>query len=565
MSVLKSVFKSRPASKPVDLAAKRNVSGGSRSFRSVIKTVVQGVQAAFGYKSATTAMTGGSPATPGSGESHMKWTRERLVAHARQLSRDNLLYSGPIDRQVGYIIGNGFQLQAKTADKKWNALAESLWADFWRRPDVVGVFSGRAIEQLVCKELLTCGDVGILLTDELRLQIFESEQIKGRTFGSDGIERDQRTGKVTGYWVTMYGQDGQPVLAQARKVNVEHFLFISKPDRPSSIRAVPPGQASFPMLDRINDMCDSEAAAAQLLARVVLSVTRAGGSAAAYATSEDDPSKAGIDTAQLTTRITELDHSLIYNGEPGDEIKGIDRNIPGKDFTASVTMFLRLLGMSIGLPLEVMLLDWTKSNYSQSRAVLEQAAVTFRGWQLLIEEGFHQRVYRWFVDQSIANNVLPTIDDRYAHEWIKPNVPWIDQKKEAEAKGGMIDRGFTSLSQVTKSLGQDREELLVTLEREADDAAAIAKRLEEKHGRPFAWEPFAGKASSVNAAKDQAEQEAGEKPPPGDDDEEVDEDEEAEAKAKLPVRIVKQVLARDDKGRIDKWVETPEYQNGEGE
>src|SRR5262245_32775920 len=377
-----------PARTPADSrpGTARRLPGSPSRGHLIELTKSKGLYSAFGYYSARVADREGRAPTAGSADAHALLDRERLIHQSRDFRRNNGIYDGMIDRAATYIVGNGFSLQAKTGDPEWNRKAEAYFKAFWRRPEIRGVLSGRGVEQMVCEELLSCGDVGVLKTDQGKLQIFEAEQIVGPGLKDDGIKKDS-FGKPLKYTVAPWGKSGGPQLSKARGYAPDAFLFIAKLRRPSASRGVPPAQASFPMLHRINDACDSEAIAMQMLARIALSITRPGAAALAFQTSSEDDTKSADSLAgDFASRIHEIDQAIIFHGEPGDEIKGVERNIPGKDFPQSVTMFLRLLGVPLGLPLELILLDWTKSNYSQSRAVLLQAFTTFMKWQGLLEE-----------------------------------------------------------------------------------------------------------------------------------------------------------------------------------
>jgi lambda family phage portal protein len=561
----KTKAKAAPGAPPLPKAGRYAPSGA----RTLDISSWKGGYTQLGYKAATAAIRDGRVAMGGSGDQHMRYQREQLVHQSREFIRDNGLYRGMIDRATSYIVGNGFTLQASTSDREWNALVEKWWRKvFWRKPEIRGVLSGRRTEKQVCRELLTCGDVAAIKVKGGKLQLVESEQIVGPGLKDDGL-RKNRAGTITGFYLANYTKDGYVRPADATVYGVEDVLFMSDPERPSAARAVPPAQASFPMLHRINDVCDSEAAAWQILSKWAISINRAGGAAGAVGISKDE---VGLDAeGKLTTRVTELDYATIFSGEPGEDVKGIDRNIPGKDFPASITMFLRLLGLPLGLPLEIILLDWTKSNYSQSRAVLEQAYTTFQGWQGIIEEDFLDPTYEWAVPIAIATGELraPKLaegEDLFAHEWIKPTFPWIDQLAEADAKGAMLDRGFTTLASVVKSTGKDLEDIWIAREREAERALEISARLKAKYGVEVPYQVFFG----IEHSKDAIDRKDGESDKAAKEPSSTEGDQEAKAAPVAaapppprPVRVVKRVLARDDKGRIDQWSETPEY--GEGD
>jgi lambda family phage portal protein len=492
---------------------------------------LKGAYSALGYHAVRVATREGRLGTAASGDAHAKYDRLKLLDLSREFFRDNAIYGGMISKAAENIAGSGFGLQAKTGSPEWNSQAESIWRGWWNEqsPEIKGLQSGPAVEEMVARELLLCGDVGAIKTDRGLLQLIEAEQIRGPGLMDDGIVKDS-VGAPEQFYVAPYLSQisGAPSVSSAKKVGRADFLFIVKPERPSSIRGVPPAQAAFSMLHRVNDVCDAEALAWQLLSRMAVSITRAGGANLAYQETEDDDTK--DQTADLASRVHYVDGGLIFHGEPGEEVKGIDRNIPGKDFTASLTTFLRLLGLPLGLPLEFILLDWTKSNYSQARAILEQAHASFAKWQALLEFGFHRPAYAWRISRAITAGELKPREDWNAHEWIKPRFPWIDQLKEAQAMGTQIERSFATQAQVLKSQGLDREEVLTQRETEVQDAIERAKKIEKKTGEKVPWQIFAGLPVSVSPAA---------APQPGDDKEENESDREEKKDDKGASQVVR--------------------------
>ncbi len=475
----------------------------------------RGYYTQFGYKSDTIANREGRTAVNAAGHKHQENRRERLIGQSRDFLRNNGIYRGMIERSVSYIVANGFKLSMQTENEKYNKQVEKLWKKFWKRPEIRGILSGRRVEKMVCREILVAGDTGVIKTEERKLQLIEAEQIKGKNNREQGIETDSN-GKPKKFLISPYGRGGRVQTSKAEPIDEQDFLFITNPDRPSAIRSVPPCQATFPMLHRINDVVDAEAIAMQMLSRIALSFNRKGGGFLGYEESRDDTDKTGDDKdGDLATRISELDYALIFHGEPGDEIKGVDRNIPGKNFTETLTMFLRLLGLPLGIPLEVILLDWTKSNYSQSRAVLEQAYQSFLGWQLLLEDFFHIPTFEWALGLAIAKEEIRpprSVSDPLAHEWIKPTFPWVDQLKEAQAYGLKLDRSLTTHDQVLKTLNLDRTDILPARKREIIEAIKTAQDIEKQTKVLPPWETFAGldpnpKGSTNNGSQDKDDDE----------------------------------------------------------
>lgn len=425
------------------------------------------------------------------------YDRVKLVEFSRQFYAENAIYAGMISRASGYIVGNGFELQARTEDDDWNKSAESLWREFWRAPEIKNVNSGRQIERIICQELLITGESFVLLLDKGQIQVIESEQIS-RTYQDDGIDVDAY-GRPVRFYVAPYS-GGRVDTARAKATPSEFVIYATKTDRPAVLRAKPPCQSAFSMLHRINDVINSEAAAWQLLSRFAMAVLRSGGAELAFNESIADDSKAS-GNGDMANRIHETDYALIYHGEPGEDVKGIDRNIPGQNFSESVVMFMRLLGLPLGLPLEIILLDWTKSNYSQSRAVLEQAYQTFLGWQYLLEDRFYKKLYQWKLNEWVANGELKPRADQNAHEWIKPTFPWIDQYKEAQAYALRLDRSLVTHSMACKSIGMERKDVVDIRQSEIEDAITRAADIKARTGQDVPWQIFAGLEHDANAGE----------------------------------------------------------------
>ena len=460
---------------------------------------------ALGFRSASVAEREGRGYSQGSGDAHSRYARPRLINQSRDFYRNNLIYKGMVDRAVSYIVGSGFGLQVKTDNGNFNKKVENLWNSWNKKPEIRGLLLGFEVAQMFVRECILCGDIGAIKTNKGVIQLTEAEQINGNR-SVTGIEKNM-FGSPVRYWVAPYNDQGYLNTKSARPIPPENFLFMTNTDRPSSTRGVPACQSSFPMLHRINDSCDSEAIGMQLLSRLPVSVTREEGDQRAFVESKVDTSKSETE-GQLGMRLVELEYALMFQARPGEKIEGIDHNIPGKNFVESVKIFLRLMGLPLGMPLEIILLDWTNSNYSQSRAVLEQAYQTFMIWQNKLDGFYYSPLFDWKLSQWKNANLLGNRKD-IPYSWIKPTFPWIDQLKETQAKGMMIDRALMTHGEACKSRGQDREEVCEIRVKEVRDSIDRAKKIKADIGVDVDWKLFAGlsavKGTNAKAAKKPAD------------------------------------------------------------
>ncbi len=455
----------------------------------------------LGYRAAQIARTGGRAVAPaGSGDYHLRYDRDILVRQSQEFMRDNGLYEGVVNRAVDNIIGAGFTHQARTDDAALNSKIETLWREeFANDPEVRGMDSWYECERLALCQIFVDGDVAALKTTSGQIQMLDSERITSirRNYFDrrveDGVELNA-VGKPIAFWIADYDKFGYIQKAGAIRYSADDCLFMANRKRISQTRGVPVMTSNFPMFHRINDICDSEAIAWQMLARMALSVNRK--DAEVKATLRSGPgANAGASTVPplAQDRIQEFDYGMIFHAEPGEEIKGIERNLPGSDFPQSITMFIRLLGLPVGFPLELILLDWSKTNYSSARAALEQAFRMFNTWQQRLKARWHTPIYRWKLQQWIDEKRIPDKSDIFKHEWIAPSFPWIDQLKEALAWGERIDRGLATLQQACKSLNQDREEWLTQRKREINEAITAADEINKKNpDAKVPWQIFAG-------------------------------------------------------------------------
>ena len=456
----------------------------------IIEDLRKGFYTSLGYRSARVATREGRSYTSYPGYRHDERDRKSLIAQSRDFMRNNPIYKGMINRAVGYIVGNGFELQVNSNSANTNNKIEGLWRDWLKRPEIRNILSGSETGRMVCREVMVAGDTAALLTDKALIQIFEAEQIAGKTTRNNGIEKDRYGGPKI--FNLSEWKSNRVDTQNATKVDAKNVLYIANPERPSQIRGVPAAQSSFPMLHRINDVCDSEAIAMQMLSRLAVSITRDQGAEEGYTQSREDPNKTTEQTeGDLATRMTELDYAIMFWGKQGEEIKGIERNIPGKNFGESLRMFLRILGLPLGMPLEIILLDWTKSNYSQSRAVLQQAFQMFGFWQNKLADFFYTPLFEWRLDAWRGQGLIGK-NTKVDYNWIKQTFPWIDQLKEAQAYATQVERGFITHGQVCKSLNTDRAEVIEQREKEVRDAIKRARKIEDDTGEKVSWKIFAG-------------------------------------------------------------------------
>lgn len=85
----------------------------------------------------------------------------------------------------------------------------------------------------------------------------------------------------------------------------------------------------------------------------------------------------------------------MLKGKPGEKLSGFSPTVPGAEFFPHVKLILTLLGINFGMPLVLVLMDASESNFSGWRGAFEQAKLGFRQNQRQMIRRFNDPVLAW--------------------------------------------------------------------------------------------------------------------------------------------------------------------------
>jgi len=457
----------------------------------------------FGHKVTELANEQGVGSTPSTGDRESRYERSTLVNLMRQMMDENIFVSSMAERLCTNLIGaNGFTLQARTDSARTNQLIEKeIWPEFTSKPEYRDMFSWIECQFGVCQDMAFVGDIGAIKLRNGQLQMTESEWIntpnQEQMREMNGLKVEQgvamtRAGKLRGFWVTPPDKFGMPSPANAKYIRSKDFIYVNAPvQRFSRTRPLPPFIQCMSSVWRLDDILDSEAYAWELLSKHAIIVNKNNAEEDAWELSDERYDTTRNDVP-ITDRYTEFDGGNVFWGDRGETVSGVARNLPGKDFPASIRAFIQMFSMRLGLPLEILLLDWSKTNFSSGKAALSQATTMIRRYQAHLIDKFHKRVYEWVIRQAILDGRLKESRDIFNHEWFPPVMPWINPKEEAEGYGIMVDRGIVNYSDVLKMNSKDID--TENDNRESIIRAAIdrAAKIKKDTGESIPWQMFAG-------------------------------------------------------------------------
>lgn len=152
-------------------------------------------------------------------------------------------------------------------------------------------------------------------------------------------------------------------------------------------------------------------------------------------------------------------------GKPGEKLIGFAPNVPAPTYFEHIRLILTYMAINLGLPLSVLLLDPSDTNFSGYRGALDEARRGFRCLQTGLGKRWVSPVYKWKVRQFIAEDVrLQRLMDRegirlYRHNLQYPSWGYIEPKTDAAADVLIIRNGLDSPRNVYAKRGKNYQQV----------------------------------------------------------------------------------------------------------
>jgi lambda family phage portal protein len=436
----------------------------------------------------------------GSADADLLWDLPTLRQRSRDLNRNDAHASAITGTIVANVVGTGLRPQSRPDAEalgvspedavQFARRAERAWRRWCVTADSQNRMDFCEIQALVKRQILENGEVFILplmvKNDAARryalaLEIIEADRVSTPPGQSgprmrDGIELGAR-GEPIAYWIRMrHPGDASlgavssggaqewvryPAVNRAGRKNVLHLYAVKRPGQSR-------GEPFFaPVLSAFKDLADFMEAEI-VAARVAACFT-------AFVTKADPVSYTGglTETDAAGNKLESLEPGMMRYLAPGEAITFGDPKRPSGAFEPFVLAVLRSIGASLGLPLELVLKDFSRTNYSSARAALLEARRYFRGDQQWLASRLCQPCWEWVLEEAWLREDVPSVDlvgdqreDWLRASWITPGWGWVDPVKEVESSRLAIEAGLSTLADECAAQGRDWEDVLVQQQRE---------------------------------------------------------------------------------------------------
>lgn len=415
----------------------------------------------------------------------------RIMEYARDMDRNDAVIGQMIDRAVNNIVQNGMTPDPQTGDERVNELLLAKftsWANDPMQCDLGGMLTFADMQELVLRAMFVDGDIFAIPTDSGALELVEAHRCRtpsNTTLNCVHGVLLSKTRQRLEYWFTEDDIDPNMPLNRVGDI-VKYPAFdaqswpqvfhVYNPKRASQTRGV---SALAPVFDVAGMFEDINFA--KLVQQQIISCFAIFRQLAAGETRESDPqygNREDLETYgnQVKKLVEEIAPGMEIVGEPGETLSGFSPNIPNPGAMEHFKLMLTLLGVNFGLPLVLVTMDASDTNFSGWRGAVDQARMGFKRNQRWLIDHFLKPVYRWKVRQwtdprtgdpelvKLAAKLETENRDIYAHQWTTPKWPYIQPLQDAQADELRVKSRQTSPRRLQGERGQDidaiREELL---------------------------------------------------------------------------------------------------------
>jgi len=394
-----------------------------------------------------------------------------MRSRARRVWRENPIGRSILQTEVTNVVADGFTLEAKTVDAKFNAEAEDQWEQWLDNADVRGMLDGSGLQRQAYRSSRRDGDGGFVLVDRggySKLQYISGDLIKtpdarqGDMSIADGVEVDASS-KPIRFHVLDTDEYGKRVFTP---IPASNFVYLT-PDLDDDLAVRGPTCYStvFGYLDQIDGYIDAVTIAARMAAVFGL-IFRSATSGKQIAGLPSLVNSQGIQQKALTLE----NGSLKYIGAD-DEIVQVQAQQPMQQTPDFIRALMRLIGMPFDMPLELISHDMSQVNFSSARIGLLSYYRACMARQKWFRKRCLSRIYQWWLSRERKRQLIGMSDafvtpfpDQYWNHCFRPRAwDYTDPVREAQSDLLQISMGTKSPQMVAAERGSDWEEVQIEL------------------------------------------------------------------------------------------------------
>ena len=435
---------------------------------------------------------------------------------AWDLYNNNMALGSITDRAIENWLQGGFSYNAQTGDSKADTDIEQWWQEVSQQPDEIDYLQEDDFATLTQKVALAAtvpGDIlGLPISADSAsdgdgtVQLIESHLCRDpsrvsqiREHVVNGVERDERTKRIQNYWFLRDKIDPNsrsfaksdfyqvPRRDDAGEQNVFHVAVTKRTRQSRGVSAYAPIIDPASYHDDVQFLKMVQARAASLFVFVRKRAANFDPAYLAAAASQTlgrdvtEDKAAGYE--QNARQYREVAAGSALEGLPGEEINPWSANIPNPEFFPHAKMLLTFMGINLGMPLVMALMDASETNFSGYRGAVDQARMGFRARQRFLIRTWHRPFIRFKLRKQAERDPVwrkrlersgnPNSKfNLFGGRWDPPGWPYIEPTKDAAADVLRVANGLASLRRVFAERGL---EYAREMQEGVDDIASLLR------------------------------------------------------------------------------------------
>lgn len=424
-----------------------------------------------------------------------------MLERARFYRRDDQVIAPAVRRLVANVVQDGFTLDVQTGDDELNLALKDRWYAWAGDRDQChseGELTFQQMERMAFDAVITDGDLFLLPLKSGAVQPVEAHRVRTPSGSSrknlvHGVLVAEGSARRQEYWITKedLGLDGALRRVQdVTKVPVRdkdgrrQVLHLYDPVRFSQRRGVTAFAPISFTAGGFDDLQFASLVKQQIGAFITLLRTRDQNFAPDGA--DGAIGERTEEYAQGFIRVLEgIGAGLDIGGQPGEKLEMFASNVPGPGFREHSLLLLTFVAINLDLPLAVLLLDPSETNFSGWRGAIDQARMRFKQLQQWLIGVMHTPLYEWKVRQWLATDAeLLALAERpgvlpFAHCWNPPRWSYIEPHKDAAAAELQHKQLLAPMRLLQADLGRDWDE--VSTQIVEDNAMIIRKAIQARN------------------------------------------------------------------------------------